>query len=391
MESQWQKVGQVLRKGLQEGIYPGYQAVIADRQEILWQETGGLSRQEPEEKTMKADHLFDLASLTKPVATMATCLQLLRQGELSLDEPVRSFMPPGAPFFWDQVTLGRLLDHTSGLPAWYPLYTRGQGREEVWDFFRETELENNPGEKTVYSCLGFILLGLLLEKIGAASLDELARELVFVPLQMENTTFRPLDQGYYPEDLVWQEKDSQREKGMVSRGGLEFSGWREGFSPGEPNDGNSAYALGGIAGNAGLFAPPADIARFGQAWLGSETGKGFLSPAIIEAATRSRGGEFGLGWRLKQTGHPQPGFPESMAPFIPNPIHKNVGPRVEGELFSGDSFGHSGFTGCSLWIDPRRNLVCVLFAPHLHPTLTPGFNRIRARFHNVVAAVKEEE
>lgn len=379
---------ELLQKSLNMGIYSGYALMVGDGKEVLYEKAAG-STGEGRGEDMGREALFDLASLTKPLATGAVALKMVEKGILSLDESINSYVDKRYRDRWGRITCRHLLTHTSGLPAWYPTYTWGQGREAAFHGILQLEPLYTPGTKQEYSCLGFILLGLILEKVGQASLDRLARELIFEPLGMEKTGYLPLKRGFAETDLVLGEGDHLREKDMVEKAGLSFHGWREGFAPGEPNDGNSAYTMEGVSGNAGLFGTAGDVCRFGQAWLQSLTGRGFWSSSLARLATASQRRDlenFGLAWVLYSSQLKEVPIPSSMLPFLPSPMYPTLGPGAGGELLSSRAFGHTGFTGTSLWIDPVLELVVVFMANHLHPVFTPGLQQIRARVHNRIVA-----
>ncbi len=392
MERGWNVAREIADEGMKKGIYSGYQVNVADEKNVLFQYEGGNRKVGKEQNLMEREMFFDLASLTKPIATATTALKMMEKGYFSLDESLSGYIPGEFHHRFGKVSFRHLLNHSSGVRAWYPTYSRGVSREGVLNLILNLEPVYEPGEKNEYSCLGYILLGLLLEKIGEGSLDQLAQKFVFEPLEMERTQFKPLEKGYREEDFVFQEKDHKIEKGMVNRAGLSFSGWREGFAPGEVNDGNAAYSMGGISGNAGLFSNASDLTKFGQAWLLSLEGKGFLPRSLASLAVREQQmglKEFGLGWVLLKNTLKKPAGKSSMAPFLPTPLYPEIGPAPAGELFSDRSFGHTGFTGSSIFIDPEYKRVVVFLANHLHPQFKPGLNNVRARLHNVICSIHD--
>ncbi len=394
MENKWSRIVEVAEEGIKKGIYPGFCLGVAEGEKIKFQAGRGYRKIEPERGIMEENNLFDLASLTKPIATASTALKMIEEGYFSLDESIGSYLPEKYRHRWGRVSFRHLLSHTSGIPAWYPTYTRVSSRKEVLYVLLQMEQVYRPGSKSEYSCLGYILLGFLLEKIGGASLDQISRELVFKPLGLDKTCFNPVEKGFGEEAFVYNERDSKIERGMVARAGLSFSDWREGFSPGVVNDGNSAYSLEGISGNAGLFSTVSDVILFGQAWLKSLKGEGFLARSLASLAVKEQGrdlDDFGLGWVLLRSKLRETTFSSSMAPFLPTPLYSEVGPSAAGELFSPESFGHTGFTGTSLFIDPYYSRVIVFMANHLHPAFNGGLNTIRARIHNTVFSFLDKE
>lgn len=390
MEKGWEIVRKIVEEGIERGIFSGYQLSIADGKNVLFQLAGGKRSLAEKANPMGKEMLFDLASLTKPISTATTALKMVEKGYFSLDESLARYIPKEFQQRFGKVSFRHLLNHSSGIRAWYPTYSQGVSREKIMDLILNLEPVYEPGEKNEYSCLGYTLLGLLLEKIGEGSLDQLAQKFVFEPLEMENTLYKPLEKGYREEDLVFHEKGHTIEKGMVNRAGFSYSGWREGFAPGEVNDGNAAYSMGGISGNAGIFSNSSDLTKFGQAWLASLEGKGFLSRSIANLALSEQEKglkEFGLGWVLLNNRLKKPAEKSSMAPFLPTPIFPEIGPVPAGELFSDGSFGHTGFTGSSIFIDPEYERVVVFLANHLHPQFKAGLNFLRARLHNVICSI----
>lgn len=389
-----EKAWSVIQEGLDEGAFPGAVAGVANHKQTLFLHAGGFSKTEPARRTLKTDDLFDLASLTKPVATATTLLRLVQLGKVSLDQPVSAFFQNWPQGDYSQITIRHLLTHTSGIPAWFPIYTQANNKEEALAVISRLDLAYRPGTRVEYSCLGYIVLGLLIEGITGLPLEQATKELVFSPLGMGETTYLPLHTlQVNPERIVFNEADSTIEKGMTSQSGFSFDRWRKGYGPGTPNDGNACYALGGISGNAGLFSTASDLLTFGQAWLRALRGEapGFLSPSLSKLAISNQTSGLnvarGLGWVLFTYGiitreemSPAP----SMTPYLAPVTQLTPRPRSSGELLSTRAFGHTGFTGTSLWIDPEKNLVIVLLTNHLHISSKLDLNTIRARFHNAV-------
>lgn len=384
----------VIQEALEQGAFPGAVAGVANQEQTLFLQAEGFSRTKPTKRTLDKDDLFDLASLTKPVATASTLLRLVQLGTVSLDRPISAYFENWPRTDYGQITIRHLLTHTSGLPAWFPIYTQATNKEEALAVIGELGLAYEPGTRVEYSCLGYIVLGLLIERITGLPLEQATQELVFAPLGMEETVYLPLHTLQVdPERLVLNEADSTIEKGMTSRARFSFNHWRKGYGPGTPNDGNACYALGGISGNAGLFGTTSDLLTFGQAWLRALSGKerGFLSPSLAKLATSNQTSGLnsarGLGWVLftdgmitKEEMSPAP----SMTPYFAPVTQLTPRPRSSGELLSTRAFGHTGFTGTSLWIDPEKDLVIVLLTNHLHISSKLDLNTIRARFHNAV-------
>lgn len=348
----------VVERFVQEGRIPGAVALVGLRDQVYGPRAYGWAAIEPERRPMEAGTLFDLASLTKVVATAAVAWRLLDEGVIRLDDPVRAFLPEygaedrGASRAWkDQVTLRHLLTHTSGIAAWEPLYKVTGTPEDRMRRLLRYPLQHRPGDHVVYSCLGFILLGRILAVVTGRPLDQLARAMVFEPLGMKETGFCP------PE--------SARARAAATEYAPDLGHILVGIVHDE-----NARALGGVAGNAGLFSTAVDLARFAQEVLQALRGEEALwSQAVMQLATRSLTPgleeERGLGWMVSG------GQPFSSA----------------GDLFSPRSFGHTGFTGTSLWVDPERELFAVLLTNRVHPSRENRAHlRLRPLFHNAVAA-----
>lgn len=271
------------------------------------------------------------------------------------------------------MTIRDLLLHTSGLPAWVPLYTMTESPGEAIAASCRLPLEVTPGTRVQYSCLGMILLGELVRRLSGMSLARFVDQLLYRPLGMADT-------GYVPppslrERMAATERGNQVEKLMVTSAGYLFDRWREHTLVGEVNDGNAHYAMQGVSGNAGLFSTAWDLAVLGQLFLngGSYGDARLFSPLTTGAATSHQTpglpAERGLGFNIR----PERTYPE---PWVP-------AARPAGDLFSGRSYGHTGFTGTCLWMD---QVVVVLLTNRLHPVADGRFNYlVRRRFFNAVA------
>lgn len=295
--------------------------------------------------------LYDLASLTKVIVTTTVAMTLVDEGRLDLDAPVRSVVPEFSGGAKDDVQVRQLLTHSGGLLWWAPLYEQLRGPRAYLGRIVSLDMSYPPGTKSVYSDLGVILLGEVLERTTGASLEELARVRVLEPLVMTSTMFRP------PVSLRERIAPTERDP------------WRGRVLQGEVHDEN-AFALGGVAPHAGLFATAGDLARFAQMLLGGGIleGRRVVSAATIELFTRRAGvpgSTRALGW---DTPTDESGR-RSSVPGEP-------GYSSAGSLFSARSFGHTGFTGTSMWMDPDRGLFVILLTNRVYPTRKN--DRIRA-------------
>ena len=388
-------VARLLAEAVDGGTVAGAVALVRLRGEMAWHEAFGQASVAPEPQAMTRETIFDLASLTKPLVGATVSLALVEQGILSLDEEITRLVPELAHLKRKGVTLRRILSHSSGLPGWRPLYVWTQDREELLRVIDSLGLATDPGTRFEYSDLGFVVLGLALERAMARPLEELATDLIFGPLEMSQTGYLP---AVASQGFAATEEGNAFEKRMTDWAGMEFSGWRTKFHPGEVNDGNAHYALGGVSAHAGAFSSAADLGRFGEMWLAAVAGA--ESPVISRAIARlaiseqaPHGARRGLGWDLMKTGGPTLSeLSRADAGFFP-PTETPWVPRPSGELLSATSFGHTGFTGTSMWLDPERNLVAILLTNATHPRVDLGkpVNSLRARFHNAVVTAADSK
>jgi CubicO group peptidase (beta-lactamase class C family) len=306
------------------------------------------------------DTIYDLASLSKVVVTTTVAMTLVDEGRLDLDAPVSRFFPDFRGADKDRVEVRDLLTHSSGILWWAPLYKELQGEPAYVERIVRMPLDYEPGTKSVYSDLGIILLGNVLERLGGAPLDELARRLLTEPLGMKDTLYRPGPQRR--ERIAPTERDP----------------WRGRLLQGEVHDEN-AFALGGVAPHAGLFSTAPDLARFAQMLLdgGVFEGHRVVSRATIELFTERAGvphSTRALGWDTASDGTER----RSSTPGEP-------GYSSAGSLMSPRSFGHTGFTGTSMWMDPDRGLYVILLTNRVNPTReNDKIRAVRARVADAV-------
>ncbi|HEX5387807.1 MAG TPA: serine hydrolase domain-containing protein [Gemmatimonadales bacterium] len=349
---QLREVDAAVRRGISKGLYPGAVVVIGRRDTVLYARGYGHVTWSAKSRVPDPDStLWDLASLTKVVATTGAVMRLVDAGLIDLDAPVVRYLPrfaesaaaysaaagttpdsaatretPDAMAVLDRrrVTVRMLLDHTSGLPAYVPFYRRAHTAAGAIDLLYAEPLVRAPGDSAEYSDLNAMVLGLLIEKVSGRPLDRAAAEEVFRPLRLDRTMFRP------PAAL---------------RSWVAPSAMYHGRPVREANDQN-AVRLGGVAGHAGLFSTGRDLARYAQVWLRegvgpdgpwvtAETIRQFLTPAP-HSGTRL------LGWDTR------------------DPTTTAADPSVFGNLIGAGAYGHTGWTGTELWIDPARDLFLVL-------------------------------
>lgn len=400
-----QRAGAVLERGVAEGAFPQAVALVARRGIVALHAGYGCEPSAVEgEEARPTDRatIFDLASLTKVVACLPAILKLLEEGWLSLDEPVAAFIPefaPGGDPAADRrrgaVSLRQLLTHTAGLPAWLPLYDDCTGPAQTVDRVCRTPLEAEPGARVVYSDLGFILLGEVVRRVGGRALDRFVQERICAPLGLTDTGYRP-DPALLAR-IAPTEVGEGYERGMAEERRASHPGQRT-RAPirGRVHDGNAHYAMGGVSGHAGLFSTATDLARYAQLWLNGGLYEGarlFGAATLVVAArdaTPALNAARGLGWSAFD---PDP--PGRRARWIAaggDPSLADLGPASSGELLAPGSFGHTGFTGTSLWVDPSRELLTVLLTNRVHPDAANlKIRQVRPRFHNAVVAALVED
>jgi CubicO group peptidase (beta-lactamase class C family) len=382
-----ERVNAVLETAVETGAAAGAVALVRHRGEVVYHEARGMAALQPDSRPMKPDTTFDLASLTKPLAGAAVALALVDRGVFSLDEEITGFLPELGNLEGKGVTFRRLLAHSSGLPGWRPLYVEAGDREGVLAAIARLGLATSPGTRFEYSDIGFMTLGLALERAGGAELDQLANNLVFEPLGLTKTGYQPTAG---PDAYASTEEGNRFERRMAEWAGLTFDEWRTEFHPGEVNDGNAHYALGNVSAHAGLFSDAYDLGVLGAMWLneGEWDGSRVLSSAAVEEATSDQGWSRGLGWQLMTRSAPSlEELTRADAGFFP-PAKTPFTPRSSGELLSESAYGHTGFTGTSIWMDPAREMCAMLLTNATHPLvdIDKPINAVRARFHNAVAA-----
>ena len=364
LESAWR----VVVEGAEQGAYAGAVALIArGGTVVLWRATGWAVL-EPERIPMAADTIFDLASLTKVVATLPSILRLVQHGAISLDLPVGNVLPEfGTSGPKRAITIRRLLSHCGGLPAWLPLYLDHVGPEAYVAEIARTPLIARPGDRVVYSDLGFILLGEVIRRVSGVDVAEFAAREVFAPLGLRDTSFRP--SLALRRRIAATERQNETEIEMCGDRAMGFAGWRKGVIWGEVHDQNAHYGLGGVSGHAGLFGTASDLFRYGQMWLqrGAWDGRQVIDEALVDESTRPMASGRGLGWVL-------------------SPPDGEAAPDHPGRGLSARAYGHTGFTGTSLWVDPERQMVIVLLTNRVHPTRRPEIAAIRPAFHAKVAS-----
>jgi serine-type D-Ala-D-Ala carboxypeptidase len=333
-----------LAEEIDAGSFPGASALVGSADAVLGEAFAGRASVEPVDSAVSPETLFDLASLTKPLCSGA--LAAACGSSLPLDAAPGRFLPEWKSLRFDGITVERLLTHTSGLPAWHPLYAFGEGAAAYRRTLARLEPEAAPGERVIYSDLNILLLTEILESIFASPIDRAFAELVAEPAASA-ARFLPPD----PASTAATERGDRFERAMVESRGLGYAHFRDGVVRGEVHDGN-AFRRGGISGHAGLFGTARDVWALTRAWL--DPARRVLTSDRTPGLAEARG----LAWQGRR----------GAGSAIPE--------------MSEASFGHTGFTGTSLWIDPERDRIAVLLTNRIHPEVREiPFNEVRQRFH----------
>ena len=347
----------LLEQAVSEGVFPGAAFGVLRRGVVAALFSVGRFTYDADSAPVLPGTSFDLASVSKVVATTAMAMLLWQRGVLDLDTLLADVLPGFVVGSADprrrQVTLRLLLAHASGLPAYAPLYEHCRTPAEWMRDVLQLPLAANPGTQSAYSDLGFILLGKALEMIAGRSLDAFCRDEIFAPLGMAETRYCPLRADW---PAIPPTEAAQSVRGSLVRTPVQ----------GEVHDEN-CWVLGGVSGHAGLFAPALDVLRFGGAMLAPlRQGVTLFSADTVRTFTRRAelppGSSRALGWDTPS------GSPSS-----------------SGTHFSSAAFGHLGYTGTSLWIDPEQDCAVVLLSNRTFPTRdNRKIQALRPAFHDVV-------
>jgi CubicO group peptidase (beta-lactamase class C family) len=319
-------IDRVVRRGITAGGYPGASVVIGRKGFAVWQKGFGYLDWNKKTTVSVTESVYDLASLTKVVGTTTAMMILFDEGRIELDAPVASYLPEFTGGYKDSITIRDLLAHRSGLPASRDLWRIAHSPEEARRAVIEAPLACRPRQCMIYSDLGAITLGLIVERVTGMGMDAYLQARVFGPIGMTETGFRP--------DAAMRARIAPTEvtppRGYPLRG--------------EVHDEN-AYALGGVAGHAGMFSTAADLSMFAQMMLngGEYAGIRIVADSTIKLFTEKKViGNRALGWA------------------------KADGTGGSGDHLSDAAYGHTGYTGTSLWIDPKRDMFVVLLTNRVH-------------------------
>jgi CubicO group peptidase (beta-lactamase class C family) len=367
-----ERVDRALDKAIAAAEIPGAVVLARMRREgevLEHLSVRGHAALRPERVAIQRETIFDLASLTKVMATTTAILLLAEEGRLDLDDPVEKHLPAFGERAKGGVTVRHLLTHSSGLKPWRAFHRdllareRKKGerllgtpaaREWILNSIYRSGLVHEPGSAVVYGDLDFIVLGALVEALSQEGLDGFAAERIHRPLGMAHTGYVSLSGGESPPESA--------RRGFAA---TENCAWRGRILWGEVHDPN-AWSMGGVAGHAGLFAPVDDVMRFGEAWLDAWHGRSELLPgervrAFAERQQLPEGSDWALGWDTP-----------------------TAGASSSGSHFSEHSIGHLGFTGTSLWIDLEREAIVVVLTNRVHQIAKKSRFTLRPVLHDLI-------
>jgi CubicO group peptidase (beta-lactamase class C family) len=337
-----------MQRGLVDGVFPGGVLLVAEDGVVVFLEAFGLARLRPE-RPMTPDAVFDLASLTKPLATTVALMLLVQEGTLHLDQTLGNAIPDFLGTDKASITIRQLLSHTSGLPDYRPYYKqvaefpRSERKGLLRSLLLSEELIHEPGEACIYSDVGFLILEWLVEVTAQKTLDSFVEESVYGPLRLKHLFFVPLNGGA-----------GKNEPSYVATADCP---WRGKILDGEVHDEN-AHVVGGVAGHAGLFGTAQDVYGLLNELLRVYAGKpntGLFHGGVVQTFFQRQSDV--ASWAL---GFDTPTRPDSSS----------------GQHFSDLSVGHLGFTGTSFWVDLVKNVVVILLTNRIHPD--PDNERIKA-------------
>lgn len=363
------QISEFLQSRIDAGDFPSAVYLVAEKGEIVLQDALGLAVVEPEKNEARIDTIYDLASLTKVLVTGLLCAKLIESGEINLSDKISKYFNEFDTDEKREITIKNLLTHTSGFRGWLPFYLKTNDGLQITNLIAAERLENLINSKVVYSDLNFILLGFLLEKIYGKNLDEIAKDQIFTSLNLKNTFFNPPKE--LQKRIAASEKGNEHEKNTCRE--LDYkipnpqSQFRNQIVWGEVHDGN-CYFMQGVSGHAGLFSTAEETFKIAQQFLANQTT--LLKPetcALFRTNfTKGFNEARSIAFQLAET-------PDSTA----------------GKTLAPDSFGHLGFTGTSVWIEPESERIFILLTNRTHARELPfvNINSARRRFHELASEI----
>src|SRR6266704_476447 len=356
----------VIAASIEKKELPGAVVLVSRHGKAVWRKAYGARAVEPQPEAMTTDTIFDLASLTKVVATTTSIMILIEQGKVRLNDSVVKFIPEMKEGGRDAITIEHLLTHTTGFAPDFDLRERWIGYDEAIKRLYREPLRSQPGARFVYSDINYIALGEVVHRVSGQMLDEFAKRNIFAPFGLRDTGFRP------DTKLTSRIAPTEKRRGQMNYlgdTGADSGPEAEQWLRGQVHDPTS-FRMGGVAGHAGLFSTADDISIFCQMILngGTYNGVRILSPMTIATMTRphavaENGAARGLGWDIATT-------------FSAN----------KGDLFPLGSFGHTGFTGTSIWIDPASDTFVIFLSNRVHPDGKGDVGPLRGRVASIVAS-----
>jgi CubicO group peptidase (beta-lactamase class C family) len=365
------QISKFLKSKIAAGDFPSAVCLVAERGEIKFHEAYGLAVVEPEKIAARPETIYDLASLTKVLVTGLLGARLIEKGEIRQTDKVAGFFPEFDTDEKREMTVLNLLTHTSGFPAWKPFYVFSESKSQVRRLISKESLENPINSKVVYSDLNFLMLGFLWQKIYRQPLDEIARREIFEPLQLGSTFFNPPKSRQ--KEIAASEEGNKYEETIVREmfPGIDIQPgtFRDQVIWGEVHD-NNCFFMGGVAGHAGLFSNAFETFRLARQFL-PETSE-ILKPETCQL--------------FKHNFTPELGQARSLAFQL-----AETGDSTASEALAKNSFGHLGFTGTSLWIEPAAERIFILLTNRTHHRSLPlaDLKETRQDFHRL--AIKEPE
>lgn len=347
-EKKFKKVDELVNQAIEDSVFPGGVLLIAKDGNIIHQKAFGRFTYDWNSNEVDINTIYDLASVSKVIATTTAAMICYDRKLFSIDDKVTKYIPEFGVNGKSQITIKNLLLHNSGLPAFKKYYEMNFNKEQIINDIYKTKLEYESATKTIYSDLGIIVLGKIIEKVTNKSLDQFCYDEIFAPLGMSNTFYNP--QEIFKDRIAPTENDTFFRKRLLI---------------GVVHDEN-AYLLGGVAGHAGLFSTANDLAKILQMLLqkGFYQGKQYIKKETVELFTKRQSTEStrALGWDTKS----------------------EQGSSA-GTLFSNLSYGHTGFTGPSVWIDPTKNIFVVFLCNRVYPTReNTKILEFRPKLHNEI-------
>lgn len=341
----------VIEDAIEQKVMPSAVALVTRSGKIVFHRAYGYL--DPEEgRHAELDSIYDLASVTKPMSAGVSLVALVEDGRLHLEQEARGFFPERKLPHWSGITLRHLLTHTSGISSWKAMYLKGEGRAEILDTLFSLEMQNPPGKNHVYSCLGYITLCFIIERVTGMGLDQYVKERIHRPLELSTTMFNP------PAELYPR---------IAATGHCPL---RKNKLVGQVHDGN-AFGMGGVSGNAGLFSTAEEVATFWNMLIfrGAFNGKRILSPLATDIM------------RTRQI-DPSIGGQTIGCFTMPNMM------LAKGDLLPAECFGHTGYTGNTVVADPVHEVVSVMLTNRALWDDQPSdrFFVMRRCFQNAVAS-----